>query len=253
MVPTVTPAAPSRRGERIRSNHSPSPESAPRLPEMQPPRVAIQTPDQSSSRTRATEEPSTELPGVGRGYPPLRSSLRESDGIRIMQRNQSGSSSRTDRDTYAKDGSDEGGPEDDHVSVTSNVSEAGSSPIEKARITDAEKHRLLSNQELMHKPRVVKAVQQVASAKVANDGTSTVGEVKTLTVPPPPMRPSTKNPDYVKESNKCRVTELLSLKTELVKQRRRSPCARAPPPALRAGQTARAVPRGTARSPPRAS
>ena len=134
-----------------------------------------------------------------------------------MQRNQSGSSSRTDRDTYAEDGSDEGGPEDDHVSVTSNVSEAGSSPIEKARITDAEKHRLLSNQELMHKPRVVKAVQQVASAKVANDGTSTVGEVKTLTVPPPPMRPSTKNPDYVKESNKCRVTELLSLKTELVK------------------------------------
>ena len=217
LVPTVTPSAPGRRGERTRSSRSPLPDAAPRLPEIPPPRVAIQTPDQSSYRTRAAEEPSTELPGFGRGYAPLRSSMRQSSGIRIMQRNQSGGSSRADRDTYVEDESEEGGPEDDHVSVTSNVSEAGSSPIERARMTEAEKHRLLSNQELMHKPRVVKAVQQVASAKVARDGTSTVGEVKTLTVPPPPMRPSSKNPDYVKESNKCRVTELLSLKTELVK------------------------------------
>ena len=170
------------------------------------PRVAIQTltpgdrqfgeaPGQSSTRYS--------------GPPPSKSSLRRSVPL------DTGGSNSYSRSTSQLRGGNES--DDDIASVTSATSIPEKAPpsVEEARMTKRQKERLLDNDLVKSKPKVVAAVKQVFVAPVAVDGATAVGEVKQLTVKPTILKVGSAL--YNKDADKCKGPERQIMKKELVK------------------------------------
>jgi len=107
--------------------------------------------------------------------------------------------------------------DDDIASVTSATSIPEKAPpsVEEARMTKRQKEKLLDNDLVKSKPKVVAAVKQVFVAPVAVDGATAVGEVKQLTVKPTILKVGSAL--YNKDADKCKGPERQIMKKELVK------------------------------------
>ena len=100
-------------------------------------------------------------------------------------------------------------------SVASEYNLDSVSIIESGRLKEKQLERLLDNEKLSIKTQVVTALKLVARAPVASDGSQSAGEVKALTVNPPPVRVGSR--EYEKERSKGRYAEHETVKDALIK------------------------------------